>query len=65
MEKLEDPTRRVEVFDFMNWIHYINRNTMSVVRFYSGPVKFTLGWLDRVDKTIRQHLTRQGMLMKR
>ena len=38
---------------------------MSVVRFYSGPVKFTLGWLDRIDKTIRQHLTQQGLLMKR
>ena len=38
---------------------------MSVVRFYSGPVKFTLGWLERMDKTIRQHLTSQGMLMKR
>ena len=38
---------------------------MSVVRFYSGPVKFTLGWLDRIDLTIRQHLTQQGMLMKR
>ena len=29
------------------------------------PIKFTLGWLDRVDKMIRQHLTGQGMLMKR
>ena len=38
---------------------------MSVVRFYSGPVKFTLGWLDRIDKLIRQHLTEQGLLMKR
>ena len=38
---------------------------MSVVRFYSGPVKFTLGWLDRIDKMVRQHLTGQGMLMKR
>ena len=38
---------------------------MSIVRFYSGPVKFTLGWLDRIDLTIRQHLTQQGMLMKR
>ena len=38
---------------------------MSVVRFYSGPVKFTLGWLDRIDRTIRQHLTKKGMLMKR
>ena len=38
---------------------------MSVVRFYSGPVRFTLGWLDRIDRTIRQNLTQQGMLMKR
>ena len=64
-EKLEDPTKRVEVFETKNRIHYINQNVMSAVRFYSGPVKFTLGWLDRMDKTIRQHLTKQGMLMKR
>ena len=41
---------------------------MSVVRFYSGPVKFTLGWLDgidKMDKPIRLHLTGHGMLMKR
>ena len=38
---------------------------MSVIRFYSGPVKFTLGWLEGMDKMIRQHLTQQGMLMKR
>ena len=38
---------------------------MSVVRFSSGPVKFTLGWLDRIDMMIRQHLAQQGMLMKR
>ena len=37
---------------------------MSVVRFYSGPVKLTLGRLDRIDM-IRLHLTQQGMLMKR
>ena len=37
----------------------------SVVRFFSGPIKFTLGWLDRLDRIIRQHLTQQGMLMKR
>ena len=30
-----------------------------------GPVKFTLGWLDRIDKMISLHLTSQGMLMKR
>ena len=38
---------------------------MILVRFYSGPVKFTLGWLDRMDMMIRQHLTKQGLLMKR
>ena len=64
-EKLEEPMTMVEVFETRNWIHFINQNIMSVVRFYSGPVKFTLGWLDRMDKTIRQHLTQQGMLMKR
>ena len=30
-----------------------------------GLSKFTLGWLDGNDKTIRQHLTQQGLLMKR
>ena len=64
-EKLEDPTTRVEVFEARNWIHFINQNIMSVIQFFSGPVKFTLGWLDRVDLTIRQHLTGQGMLMKK
>ena len=53
------------VFDERNWIHFINQNVMSVVRFYSGPVKFPLGWLDKIDKMIRQHLTQQGLLMKR
>ena len=55
-EKLEEPTRRVDCFEAMNWIHYVNQNIMSVVGFDSGPVRFTLGWLDRVDRTIRQHL---------
>ena len=63
-EKLEVPAGRVEVFEAKNWIHFINRNVMSVIRFYSGPVKFTIGWLDRMDMMIRQHLTSQGMLMK-
>ena len=65
VEKLEEPTRRVGVFEARNWIQLINQNIMSVIRFYSGPVKFTLGWLDRMDRTIRQHLSRQGLLMKR
>ena len=38
---------------------------MSIVRFYSGPVTFTLGWLDRIHRMVRQHLTQQEMLMKR
>ena len=63
--KLDERTRRVEVFETMNRIQFINQNVMSVVRFYSGPVKFTLGWLDRIDRTIRRHLAQQGMLMKR
>ena len=62
---MEEPTTRVQVFEAQNWIHFINQNVMSVVQVYSGPVKFTLGWLDRIDKMIRQHLTQQGMLMKR
>ena len=64
-EKLEEPTKRVEVFEARNRIQFVNQNIMSVIRFYSGPVKFTLGWLDRIDKMIRQHLTSQGLLMKR
>ena len=64
-EKLDAPTKRVDVFEARNWIQYVNQNVMRVVRFYSGPVKFTLGWLDRIDMMIRQHLTQQGMLMKR
>ena len=62
--KMRNPTRRVEVFKARNWILFINQNAMSVVRFYSGPVMFTLGRLDRIDKVIHQHLTSQGMLMK-
>ena len=64
-DKLEEQTRRVGVFEARNWIHFVNQNIMSVVRFYSGPVKFTLGWLDRIDRSIRKHLIRQGIPMKR
>ena len=64
-EKQDEPTRRVDVFEARNWTQYMNHNIMSVIRFFSGPVKFTLGWLDRIDMMIRQHLTHQGMLMKR
>ena len=62
---MEEPTGRVDVFEARNWTMYVNKNIMSVVRFYSGPVKFTLGWLDGIDKMVRQHLTCQGMLLKR
>ena len=55
----------MDVFEARNWIHYINQNVMSVIRFYSGPVKFTIERLDRMDMLIRQHLTQQWMLMKR
>ena len=64
-DKLKEPAQRVEVFKAKNLTQLINQNIMSVVRFYSGPVKFTLGWLDRIDRTIRRHLAQQGMLMKR
>ena len=62
---MKEPTQRVGTFESRNWVQCVNQNIMSVVRFNSGPVKFTLGWLDRIDKLIRQHLTQQGMLMKR
>ena len=55
----------METFESRNWIHFINQKIMSLVRVFSGPIKFTLGWLDRIDRMIRQHLTSQGMLMKR
>ena len=61
---MEEATKRVEVFEKRNWNQF-NQNIMSVIRFFSGPVKFTLGWLDGIDKMVRQHLTCQGMQMKR
>ena len=64
-EKLEEPRRRVGVFEARNWIQFINQNVMSVVRFFSRPDKFTLRWLERLDRMILQHLTQQGKLMKR
>ena len=63
-EKLEEPTKRVEVFESRNWIHHVNRNISSVIRFYSGPVMLTIRWLDHVDGMTHKHLTRQGLLMK-
>ena len=56
---------KVDFFEAGNWIHFINQNVKSVIRFYSGPVKYTIWWLDKIDKMIRQHLTNQGLLMKR
>ena len=53
VEKLQEPSKRVEVFEMRNRVHFINRNVMSVIRFYSGPVKFTIGLLDMMDMTIR------------
>ena len=41
--KLEEWTKRVGVFETRNWTQYVNQNIMSVVLFFSGPVKFTLG----------------------
>ena len=64
-DKLEDPAKRFGMFEALEWIHFINQNEMSVVSFYSGPVKFTLGWLERADNMIRQHLSIQGIPMKR
>ena len=64
-EKLDEAAKIVEVSETRNRIQYINQNSTGVVRFYSGTLKFALGWLDRIDMTIRHHLTQQGMLMKR
>ena len=63
-EKLEKPTRSIVTFVTRNGIHFVNQNIESIVQFFSGPAKFTIGWLDGIDKLIRQHLTQQGMLMK-
>ena len=46
-EKLEEPTKRVDVFEARNWIHF-NQNVMSVVRFYTGPVKYALKCISRL-----------------
>ena len=34
-----------------------------LVCFRAECVKFTLGWLDRIDRTVRQHMTQQGMMV--
>ena len=64
-DKREEQTKRVEENEARNWIQFINQNVMSVIRFYIAPIMFTLVWLDRMARTIRQHMTKQGMLMKR
>ena len=45
------------MFEARNRIHFIYRNITNVVRFYSGPIKFTLLWLDGIDKMVGQHPT--------
>ena len=59
-DELEEATTRVKVFESRNWIQFINKNVMSVIRFFSGPVKITLGWLDRIEGMIRHHKTNEG-----
>ena len=59
MDKLDKPTKSVEVFESRSRILFINQNVTSVVRFFSWPVQFTFRWLDRIDKTIRKHLSQQ------
>ena len=44
-DKLEEPMKRVEVFEAKNRIHYINQNIMSVIRFFSGPSSSPSGGL--------------------
>ena len=46
-DKLEEPRRRVSVFEAKNQIQFISHNVMSVVQFFSGPVNLTLGGLTR------------------
>ena len=62
-KKSDEPAQRVDDFEARNGINSINQNAMRVIRFYSGPVKFTLTRLDRLDRTIGQHLTSQWVPM--
>ena len=48
--KYEEPNARVRIFEARNWILFVNQNVMSIIRFYTGSVKFTIGWLDRMTK---------------
>ena len=47
-DKLEEPMKRVEVSEAKNWIHFINQNAMSVIRFFAGssssPSGGLIGW---------------------
>ena len=63
-DKEKEPTLRVEVLAVKK-VHFINQNVMCGIRFYSGPDKFNIGWLDKIDRMVRQHLTQQGMLLER
>ena len=51
-EKLEEPMKRVALFEFENRIEFVNQNVMGVVRFSRGPDRFTLGWLAGIDTMI-------------
>ena len=43
--KHEEPTMRVDVFEAINWIHFIDESVMSVVRFHRGPSSSPSGCL--------------------
>ena len=45
MLKHEEPTMRVDVFEAMNRIPFINESVMSVVRFHRGPSSSPSGCL--------------------
>ena len=44
-DKLEEPTKCVAVFEARNRIHFINKNVMSVIIFFSGPSSSPSGGL--------------------
>ena len=45
LAKRDEPSKRVDAFETRNWIHFINQNVMSVVRFDSGPSSSPSGCL--------------------
>ena len=49
-EKLDEPTKRVRVFEARNWVHFINQNVISVIRFYSGRSSSPSGGLTEWTK---------------